>query len=338
MATGICYLCCAERELTAEHILPQSLGGVLKERIYCADCNNTCGQDVDAEIARQFGRYATLMQVARERKVNQPFEIFSDAGRLRLKVDGQSILRSDPVVRIEKGEDGGLKEVEVIARSESELRKIFKKLAQKYNIEPNISAFEKIENPAPIASHDFVLDNALIHRAVSKIAYGFACIKLPKEVVLSAEFSAIRDFILGYSNTSLAHSNFSHGDFMVDNHRPLHKIHLSLDRKARLLVGYIALFGTFRYTVLLADGIKSELEWPGLDYTFNPVSQQKVLVNDNFAAPALTREEVLSPRNTPDEVLSALQYGQQVIVEHSPILEEVTVEAVRKDRTYKSAP
>ena len=36
----ICSICLKEKQLTFEHIIPESLGGMLKSDIQCADCNN----------------------------------------------------------------------------------------------------------------------------------------------------------------------------------------------------------------------------------------------------------------------------------------------------------
>lgn len=328
-----CYLCGLEKRLTREHIIPQCLGGTLEAELYCKECNETSGHEVDAELARQFGRYATLLQVARVRGVNQPFEFITDNGALKLRCDGKSIARANPIVRKEFNEEGRLKAAEVIARSEEELRAIFNGLAKRYGIDPTQGLFDMVENPPPTGYHDFELDNPLIHRAIGKVAYGFACVRLPSDIVLSAAFEPMREFILGRRAERLASSNYRHGDFMVDGHRPLHKIHMSLNRDARILIGYVALFGTFRYTVLLSEELTSDLEWRGLDYTYNPVTERDVEGNDNFAAPLLTREEVVTPRNARAEVLTALQRGQEIIAEHSAALDGVIVEAVRRDET-----
>ena len=330
---GICYLCGMKTTLSSEHIIPQCLGGVLKASLYCPSCNSECGHDVDSELARQFGRYATLLQIARERGENQPFTIVSDENGLKFRCDGKMITRADPVVRIDQDDSGKIKAVEVLARNEEELRSIFQSIAKKYNIDPALMIFEQVETPPPVGSHDFVLDNPLIHRSIGKIAYGFACSRLPQNIVLSKAFEAIRHFILGENEESLTSSNFAHGSFMVDNRRPLHKVHLCLNRRERLLGGYVVLFGTFRYTVLLSETLDSGVEWPAIDYTYNPVTQREVVGNLNFIAPDLTREEFVAPKQTKEQVLRALQRGQDVIVAHSPMLGGVSVEAIGKNGT-----
>lgn len=323
-----CYLCGNAAELSSEHIIPQCLGGILSAEIFCVACNSACGHAIDVELARQFGRYATLLQIGRERGQNQPFTIVSEDTGLRLRFDGEIIRREKPEVRIDKDASGRVKEVEVIARSEKELKSIFEGIAQKHNIDPTLGAFDCVEHPAPEASHEFVLDNPTIHRAIAKIAYGFACIKLPANLILAEPFNRIREFILGREAPPLVSSNYAHGDFMVDNIRPLHKIHLSLNRKDRLAIGYVALFGTFRYTVLLSESVDGEVEWPAIDYTYDPVTQHEVPANLRFQAPRLTKEDVVHPKQSRKQVLDSLQKGQQVLVEYSPALQEISVEAI----------
>lgn len=291
-------------------------------------CNNASGHAIDIALARQFGRYATLLQLGRERGLNQPFSISSDETGLKLRFDGERISRENPVVRIDKDDAGRVKEIEVIARSEKELNLIFASIARKYNIDPNLMESECINYPAPESSHEFVLDTPEIHRAVAKIVYSFACMRLPPATIFDQSFNNIREFIKGIGGPFVS-SNYAHGDFMVDNLRPLHKIFLSLDRQERLVVGYVALFGTFRYTVLLSDSADSDVEWPAIDYTYDPVTQREIPVNLQFQAPRIRKEDVIHPKQSVEKVLASLQKGQQMLVEFCPALKGATVEAIR---------
>ena len=100
---------------------------------------------------------------------------------------------------------------------------------------------------------------------------------------------------------------------MTDHVRPIHKIHVALNRDQGLLVGYVSLFGIYRFTVLLAEGFRSELEWPGLDYTFDPVRRKQVVGNDNFRVPQVTKENILHPKQSKKLVQSELDKGYKVI-------------------------
>lgn len=324
----VCFSCLNERELNREHIVPQCLGGTLTAKIYCEKCNSQLGHQVDAEVARSFGRYATLLNVARDRGINRPFNIVDDQTELRLRFDGEAFARSDPKVSIDRDATGQVSEFEVFARSEEELRKISSNILDKYNLEPSLVLFEEIDRLPPITSHEFVLDGQLIHRAIAKIAYGFACQRLPQEVIVSAAFDQIRSVITGASTDKIVSSNYVNGDFMTDNLRPLHKIVLQLNRGDQFIVGYVALFGTFRYTVLVADPYVSDLEWPIIDYTFNPVTQMEVPANINFLPPTITRDAVTNPRQSKRQVEEALQRGFNVLADHSQALLDADIETL----------
>ncbi len=317
-----CFICCKRNNLNLEHIIPQCLGGVLKKRIYCTKCNSKLGRDVDIELAKNFGRYATLLNIGRERGINQPFKLVDENTGLSVKFDGTQFRRDKPVVNMTKSTDGKLEGVEIIARSEEELNEIFSKIAKKYNIDLSLVVFDQLEHEPPSSSHEFYLDNDSIHKAIAKIVYGFACWKLPKEIILSSSFDKIRSYLKNDLIEKLVSSNYDdqYTGFMIDNLRPLHKIHLSINRSKKIIVGYVALFGTFRYTVLLSDTFESQIDWPAIDYTYNPVTQREVPANLNFTAPILTKEQVINPKQSKSNVLKALERGMEVISEHSDAL------------------
>ena len=84
------------------------------------------GQEVDIELAKNYGRYATLMNVGRERGENQPFTVIDENTGLALKFDGKQFSREKPEINMNKNPDGKLEGVEITARSEKELNEIFK--------------------------------------------------------------------------------------------------------------------------------------------------------------------------------------------------------------------
>jgi hypothetical protein len=75
----------------------------------------------------------------------------------------------------------------------------------------------------------------------------------------------------------------------------------------------VSLFGIYRFTVLLAENYESKFEWPGLDYTFDPVRLERVVGNDNFRAPELTKENILRPKQSKRNVLNELHKGYKAI-------------------------
>lgn len=308
-----CFACKEIRSLTVEHVIPQAIGGTLKARLYCKECNGAFGHALDDEISNQFGWIGTLLNIKRERGKAQPYEVKEMKSGTALLFDGKDLKRKNPVVKITSNDEKKLDFANVTARSERELQEICASIQKRYEVPGGNETFQDVHPGPTDAEHVTTIDNTLLRRAVSKIAYGFTCIKLPQSVIFSSAFEVIRQYMKAADQPFLACANFVHTGFMTDHIRPLHKVHVALNRDQRLLVGYVSLFGIYRFTVLLAENFESELEWPGLDYTFDPVHRKQVVGNDNFRAPQLTKENILHPKQSKDFVLAELRKGHKVI-------------------------
>ena len=308
-----CFVCGEPKSLTLEHIIPQAIGGAWKERLYCKECNDTLGHALDQEISKQFGWIGTLLSIKRERGETQPYEVKELKSGTGLLFDGKGLTRKKPVVKIVTNDGTKLDFADVTARSERELREICASIQERYEVPGGITTFQDAHPGPTDAVRVTTIDNTLLRRAVSKIAYGFTCMKLPSSIIFSSVFEPVRRYMKTADQPSLACANFVHTGFMTDYIRPLHKVHVALNRKHRLLVGYVSLFGTYRFTILLAENFRSELELPGLDYTFDPVSRKQVFGNDNFRTPPLTKENVLRPKQSKQFVTAELHKGQKAI-------------------------
>jgi len=308
-----CFACKEPRSLTMEHVIPQAIGGTLKARLYCKECNDSFGHALDDEISKQFGWLGTLLNIKRERGKAQPYEVKEIKSGTALLFDGKDIKRKKPVVKVESKDGKKLDFADITVRSERELEEICASIQERYEVPGRIETFQDVHPGPTEAEHVTTIDNTLLRRAVTKIAYGFMCIKLPQSITFSSAFEAVRNYMKTADQPFLACANFVYTGFMTDHIRPLHKVHVALNRGQRLLVGYVSLFGIYRFTVLLAEDYESELEWPGLDFTFDPVRRKLVVGKDNFLAPQLTRENVLHPKQSKDLVLSELHKGYKVI-------------------------
>jgi len=296
--------------LTAEHIIPQSIGGRLKPRLYCKDCNSAFGTVLDKEISDQFGHIATTLQIRRERGTVQPFTVQDIETKTELLFDGRQLKRKDPIINLKFGPDGSVTSVDVTARTESDLNRIMQGLRTRYGLTGNGRKFQDPHSGPTDTTHTRLFNTALIGRAVTKMGYGFLCYKLPT-LTLSSALDEARHYIQTGQGRDLACVNFLDTRFMVDNVRPLHKIHITFDRAAHLIVGFVSIFGIFRYTVLLSKEYRAELELADVDYTYNPVTQRLVEGNANFIAPRLREDKILSPREPLDmarrELIAALR-------------------------------
>jgi len=287
---SLCFICKELQTLTLEHIIPQAVGGRLKARLYCKTCNDTFGHALDDEISRQFGWIGTLLNIKRERGDPQPYEVKELTSGTTLVFDGKNLKRKKPIVKVESKDGRKLDLADITARSEKELKEICTSIQERYEISGEIKTFQDIHPGPTDAEEEITIDNVLLRRAVSKIAYGFLCTKLPKDIILSLPFDAIRAYIKNGKGQSLAHANFIHTKFMTDRVRPLHKIHIALNRREKLVVGFVSLFGIYRFTILLTEEFQSKIEWVGLDYTYDPVRGAEVTGKDNFRAPQLTKK------------------------------------------------
>ncbi len=311
---SICFTCKGTKVLTDEHVIPQALGGRLKAKLYCKVCNENFGKSIDAEITNQFGNIATILKIKRERGNVQPFVVEDINRKITLVFDGKAFRRKDPIVEIESEADGkALKYANITARSKKELENRIRDIKRRYQVKREIKTFHEV-NPGPTdTKYEITIDNTLIRRAVTKIAYSLLCIKVPKDAVLESAFDEVREYIKDGKGIDLACANFIHTQFMTDYIRPLHKIHIALNRQRKVAVGYVSLFGTYRFTVLLSTKYISLLEWPGLDYTFDPVRRREVFGNERFRAPDLSKENILHPKQSKEFVQQELNKGQKAI-------------------------
>jgi len=311
---SICFACRGTKVLTDEHVIPQALGGRLKAKLYCKVCNENFGKNIDTEITNQFGNIATILKIKRERGKFQPFEVEDIGKKITLVFDGKAFRRKDPIVEIESEADGKtLKHANITARSKKELENRIRDIKRRYQVKREIKTFQEV-NPGPTdTKYEITIDNTLIRRAVTKIVYSLLCIKVPKDAVLELAFDEVREYIKDGKGPDLASANFIHTQFMTDYIRPLHKIHIALNRQRKVAVGYVSLFGIYRFTVLLSTKYTSQLEWPGLDYTFDPVRRREVFGNERFRAPDLSKENILHPKQSKEFVQQELNEGQKAI-------------------------
>lgn len=310
--TDICFSCCERKKLTEEHIIPQALGGKLSAWIYCKECNDQFGKGIDSELIKSIGYFSTSLNIDRERGKNQPYGVSWAKNGTELTFNGKKLRRRKPIVRIEK--DGGkIKSIDIRARTEGELKQIISNIKKKYELIDEIKK-GKEHHPGPTDGVSyFVFDNSMIRRCVSKITYSLICTKIPSDFILSSSFDEIRNYIRFGTGPDLASANYADTEFMTDNIRPLHKIHISLNRQKSLVVGFICLFGTFRYTALLSRSFKSSIDWAGIDHTVDPVTSKYIYGNSNFMAPELDVERVLSPKHSKMQVLEGLEKGHKII-------------------------
>lgn len=310
-----CFACKESKVLTLEHIIPQAIGGKLKARLYCKDCNDTFGHELDCVLSNNFGKIGSLLRIKRERGETQPFDVIETSTKNPFVFSGKGLSRKNPTILLNSKDGKILEYADVTARTKNELEKIKSSLKERYVMPDGAEQITFQENhPGPIdANFNITIENTLIRRAVSKIAYSFLCTKIPKEQILSSAFDVVRDYIINGEGSDLARANFIHTAFMTDYNRPLHKIHIVLNRGKLVVVGFVMLFGIYRYAILLSDIFVSHLEWAGFDYTYDPVLLRDVPGNSSFRIPPPTKENILKQRQSKDFNESEMNKGFKML-------------------------
>jgi hypothetical protein len=178
--SATCLACLQPGRLSYEHIIPQSLGGRLKRRLYCTACNREFGRTIDADLFKTFSHVGTILNIHRERGPNQPFEVTDRETGLPLIFDGKNLHRKHPVIRFERTSDGKtFKTIDVTAGSEKELKQIRKGFHAADSLLNEGVTFQE-RRPGPIDTmFDITIDGKLIRRAIAKIAYSLLCDRGP---------------------------------------------------------------------------------------------------------------------------------------------------------------
>jgi hypothetical protein len=104
---------------------------------------------------------------------------------------------------------------------------------------------------------------------------------------------------------------------MTDYVRPIQKFHVAFNRVQGILVGFVSIFGIYRFTILLSEGFKSGIQWPDLYFTFDPIRLKEVCGNDHFRAPRLMKKDILRPKQSKELVLRELNKGYKVLESYS---------------------
>ena len=135
----LCILCRNERELTEEHIVPDCVGGSLKPKLLCKDCNSTIGSTIDAPFSN-----TVLVQLPRQSyqipgksgAVPNAFASYGSTnheGReLSVRLDEQFKPYTKPIVT-EQATDQGLEiNITVDKEDEGDIESILRKKITRY--------------------------------------------------------------------------------------------------------------------------------------------------------------------------------------------------------------
>jgi hypothetical protein len=277
----ICSAAITPQNDSAEHVIPQAIGGRWKIKGYiCGRCNNRAGDGWDAVLAKQLEWLSSMIGVKRERgdAPNVPIST-ADGQALLLRADGSYIARKPEVV---KTASGSTYNVSITARSMAEVRQHLRSIQKTHpdaNVEEALAEAtfsRRYVDSAFLTSIQFggPEANASLIKTALAAAHGFG---IPIEAC---------DLALAYlrsmDGNPPVHFFFAR-DLVVG--RPvehfIHCVSISADPVRRLALAYIDYFGLWRSVVVLSSAYTG----PALSrtYAIDPVRGEEVALDTHFS-------------------------------------------------------
>lgn len=257
-----CYMCDTDligSNSSKEHILPNAIGGrKTSNDLLCRKCNSNFGEGIDAEFAQQFLSLTSLLGVKKQRGDTVTLKnIKTQSGENYNLVDGRTPTLPHPLVQVVKDADGKTN-LHIETRTEAEMKKKLQELSKKYGFDP-IELFKKINSKQSHLTEPLIFDlkvgGGSTFRSITKTLLNFYLVEggdrkyaLPIVPYLKKEKELA--LINGYALTT---PPYELGDSEV-----VHVLYIVGDTEHKTLYGYIELFSTFSYVVLLSNMYEGE--------------------------------------------------------------------------------
>ena len=288
----LCSICLEEKELTFEHIIPESLGGFIESDIQCADCNN---RKLGSKLVSKAKKTYTIRLAINYLKKKLPRlykEIEEGQEYIAHKIDkttSEAVLRNGRIKsRAEKAVDGSIN----VDRQDTEkkLKEILTKEGlTKAEIDEKISDFKKIDinTPYKITDTITVIKRAFVkwfqkpsepyidERVIVLIAYNYICM-VAGEGICDFRMNFIREFILNGTKTD----NLIIEQIPFTNeYAPYHKI-FSEPSDTEIKVT-IVLFGSIVSIVTVKNlSVPKEKNW----ILVQELEERSVFISESFEA------------------------------------------------------
>ncbi|HEY1032154.1 MAG TPA: HNH endonuclease [Flavipsychrobacter sp.] len=226
-----CYSCHTilnKKNQSAEHILPNSIGGVLKSyRLLCRQCNWAYGMTIDAALAKEFAALAAKLHINRDRP--KPNTMRNP---------------DKPIIQLED-------EKLHISGSATQVMQIVAGLKRKF---PYIdtgsldASFENDNTPDQHISTKLSIGSDLLLRSVAKIAVNYYLMKTRDSHYLDEIISVIDGM---KKNNAHVHP-YPLPDGIWKEGEVAHLIIVKGNALLRQLHAHVVLFNTYSYVVLLS--------------------------------------------------------------------------------------
>ena len=288
----ICSICLEEKELTFEHIIPESLGGILETDIQCADCNN---KKLGSKLVSKAKKTYTIRLAVNYLKNNLPklFKQIEEGqeyiARKNDTTTSEAVIK-DGVIKskAEKASDGSIN----VDRQDSEkkIREIFAKEGlSKEEIDSRLDEFKNIEVDKPhkltdsitVVKRKFVSwfqkpsEPYMDERVIALIAYNYLCMVIG-DIIIDSKMNFIREFILNGTKTdNLIIEQIPY----TNEYKPYHKI-FSEPEETEIKIT-IVLFGSIVCIVTVKNlGAPKDYNW----ILVQDLEERSVYISESFEA------------------------------------------------------
>ena len=255
MASSNCALCAlCNTALTgsndfAEHVIASALGGTWTMKGFiCKPCNDTTGQNWDAELAAQLNGLCHFFAIKRDRGAIPVETVTTTAGETfdMLPDGGFALIRP----RVEKTQAGAQTQYRVVARDKNEARRILKGIKRKTpNLDVEVElAKAKVDTSYPqgLIELPIQIGGVGAGRAIVKSAVALAHHSEVPVAACDQALAYLRDM-----NAAPCFGYYQSSDLMVARPRgvPLHCVAISGNPTSGLLLGYVEYFGFHRAVI-----------------------------------------------------------------------------------------
>ncbi len=262
---SVCYSCGTilnKKTQSNEHIIPNSIGGVLKSRrLLCRQCNSAYGMTIDAALAKEFENLAAFINVERDRSK-------SYLAKNAVAANGRSSVPVKPTIKFEAGRlyISGRDRQQVIAIALG-LKGRFPDIDRENVVKENHEDYELSDGDFTI---NFSLGSDLFMRAVAKIAVNYYLMKVRGGQYLDDIIKVING---GQVNNHHIYYHPLPGVHWGDN-EVSHIIAVRGDSVSKQLHAQVILFNTYSLVINLCDDYNgNEID---LFYRYDIISKQEI--------------------------------------------------------------
>lgn len=303
-----CYVCDCEitkNNTYREHIILNAVGGKLvSPSIICKKCAPKF-DSIDTTLSSQLNFAGLMLDIKRDRGTNPPIKVKKDitGEKFLLKAGGKPFPVS-PIIK-ENQQD---KRIFIQAKDENEMRTILNGLKRKNtflqdkNIEEIISQAVRrqdyFDQPVTINTE---LDNTTF-RAICKMIVSFYMLNAGNR----QHISHLLPYILSDTQENCVFYYYPDTRFTTtnDTFKVLHQLFIKGNSTEKIIYGYVELFSTFKFLVLLSN------EYYGNDfckaYSFDVMNRDQIKPNINLD---LCKNSILKIKESQEENINRFKYA-----------------------------